>query len=149
MSTGKSATIGIEKRLPTIRAVSGISGIPVAYRSAEVYFLTLSPEYAGRAEALYRRAIALFDQNTDEKISLADLYNRIASCYCYMDRMDDAVALLKKNNAGGKRICVYPDVQEGNLRLLRGEQRGVHLGIVQRCQFHRNRVPGQHLCNHR
>ena len=77
------------------------NSFPVVYRSAEVYFLTLSPEYAGRAEELYRRAIALFDQNTDEKIGLADLYNRIASCYCYMDRTDDAVALLKKNNAGG------------------------------------------------
>lgn len=77
------------------------NSFPVVYRSAEIYFLTLSPEYAGRAEELYRRAIALFDQNIDEKISLADLYNRVASCYCYLDRTDDAVALLKKYNAGG------------------------------------------------
>lgn len=95
------------------------NSFPVAYRSAEVYFLTLSPEYAGRAEELYRRAIALFDQNTDEKISLADLYNRIASCYCYMDRMDDAVALLKKYNAGGMndyRIGLLLSQEEGKAR---------------------------------
>lgn len=74
----------------------------VVYLSAEIYFLSLSPEFAGRAEALYRRAVTLFDQNTDERITLPGIYDRIAYCYCYMDRTADAVALLKKNNAGGK-----------------------------------------------
>lgn len=73
----------------------------VVYLSAEIYFLPLSPEFAGRAEELYRRAVTLFDQNTDERITLPGIYNRIAYCYCYMDRTADAVALLKKNNAGG------------------------------------------------
>ncbi|MGN1015408.1 MAG: helix-turn-helix transcriptional regulator [Faecousia sp.] len=95
----------------------------VVYLSAEIYFLSLSPEFAGRAEALYRRAVTLFDQNTDERITLPGIYDRIAYCYCYMDRTADAVALLKKNNAGGKNdyrigLLLSQDAEKANEALL-------------------------------
>lgn len=73
----------------------------VIYRSANLYFLALSPECAGRAAELYKRAIGLLDQNMDSEIGIVTIQNRIAECYCYMDRTDEAVELLKKNNVGG------------------------------------------------
>ena len=74
----------------------------VVLESADIYFLTLNEkQYAQRAVELYQRAIQLFDQNENDQISLITIQNRIASCYCFMDRMDDAIELLKKNNVEG------------------------------------------------
>lgn len=75
----------------------------VVWESADVYFLTMTGDapYAQRAVELYQRAIQLFDQNENDQISLITIQNRIASCYCFMDRMDDAIELLKKNNVEG------------------------------------------------
>ena len=73
----------------------------VVLESANIYFLTMESKYMTRAVELYRRAITLIDQNTDEKISSMTIQNRIASCYCYMDRIDDGIELLKKNNVDG------------------------------------------------
>lgn len=73
----------------------------VVYRSANLYFLTLNPERMPRAVALYQHALDLLDQNTDPQISRQTIQNHIASCYCYLNRMDDAIAILKQNNADG------------------------------------------------
>jgi len=73
----------------------------VVYRSAELYFLSMEPAHMPRAMELYERAVGLLDQNTEDGINLLTIQNRIATCLCYMDRVDEAVALFKKNNVGG------------------------------------------------
>lgn len=73
----------------------------VVLESAHIYFLTMDPKHAARAAELYKRAIQLIDQNTDEKVNATTLQNQVAACYCYMDRMDEAIEILKKNNVDG------------------------------------------------
>lgn len=76
----------------------------VVYQSATLYFLAMLPrneKAALRAIQLYERAIELFDQNPYEEIGLLTLKNRVASCYCYLDKMDKAIELFKKNNVEG------------------------------------------------
>lgn len=73
----------------------------VVYCSANLYFLTLKKSQMPRAVELYERSLALLDQNEDPEISDLTIQNRIASCYCYLERTEDAVAILKRNNAAG------------------------------------------------
>lgn len=73
----------------------------VARISAQLYFQTMKRENMPRAIELYERALRLIDQNTSRQIGEMTIQNSIAYCYCYMDRMDEAVRLLKKNNLGG------------------------------------------------
>lgn len=73
----------------------------VAYRSAELYFLSMEPKNMPRAAELFEKASGLLDQNTNDWINPLTIQNMIASCYCYMDRMDEAIAIFKKNNVGG------------------------------------------------
>ncbi len=73
----------------------------VIYYSAKVYFLSLDPKYMPRALELYEGALRLIDQNTNNEINAMTIQNSIAYCYCYMDRMDDGIEILKKNNVDG------------------------------------------------
>ena len=73
----------------------------VVYYSAQVYFLSMESKNMPRAVELYEKAIGLIDQNTNHEINAMSIQNCIASCYCYMDRMDDAIEILKKNNVDG------------------------------------------------
>lgn len=73
----------------------------IVYRSAEIYFLSMETKNMPRAKELYERAIELLDQNTNDGINLLTIQNQIASCLCYMDRINEAVALFKKNNVAG------------------------------------------------
>ena len=73
----------------------------VVYYSAQVFFLSMEPKHMPRAVELYEKAIGLIDQNTNNEINATSIQNCIASCYCYMDRMDDAIEILKKNNVDG------------------------------------------------
>ena len=73
----------------------------VVYYSAVLYFLTMKPKNLSRAVELYEKAITLIDQNTDNEINTTVLQNAIASCYCHMERMDEAIEIFKKNNVGG------------------------------------------------
>lgn len=73
----------------------------VVYYSAQLYFLSMEPKNMPRAVELYEKAIGLIDQNTNDEINTTTIQNRIAYCYCYMDRMDDAIGIFKKNNADG------------------------------------------------
>ena len=79
----------------------------VVLYSANVYFLSMEPRYMPRAVELYEKALELIDQNTADGINALTIQNKIASCYCYMDRMDDAIAMFKKNNVGGmNNYCI-------------------------------------------
>lgn len=73
----------------------------VVYQSAAVYFHSMNPELASRAIELYQEAVRLIDQNLYEDVSLEMIENRIALCYCLLEKVDDAINLLKKNNIDG------------------------------------------------
>lgn len=73
----------------------------IALRSAEVYFLTMKPEYMPRAVELYEKAITLVAKNEDAQFYVMTIQERIAYCYSYMDKMDDAITILEKNNLNG------------------------------------------------
>lgn len=75
----------------------------VVYQSAMLYFMctVLEHEKCVRTIELFRCAIALIDQNTNESISVVTLQNNIAGCYCYMGEMDKAIDVLKRNDVGG------------------------------------------------
>lgn len=73
----------------------------VVYHSAEVYFLTMTPDCMARARELYERALPLLNQNMDRTISALTIESRIATCLCYMNRTEEAIAIYKDNNAGG------------------------------------------------
>lgn len=73
----------------------------VVYQSAMAYFNSMDPRYAPRAIQLYREAIRLIDQNPYEDVSLEMIENRIAMCSCFLGKVDDAIALFKKNNIDG------------------------------------------------
>lgn len=73
----------------------------VVLRSAEVYFWTLKPEHMPRAVELYERAMLLSEQNDNAQLSAMSIQNRIASCYTYMDRIEDAIEIWKQNNLNG------------------------------------------------
>lgn len=77
----------------------------VVYQSAAAYFHSMNPELAPRAIELYRDAIRLLHQNPYDDVSLEMIENRIAMCYCYLDRIDNAIALFKKNNIDGQNDC--------------------------------------------
>lgn len=73
----------------------------IIYSAADLYFVTMEPRHMPRAVELFDRAITLIEQNIDEEISSLTIQNRIALCYCYMDRTEEAIELLKKNNISG------------------------------------------------
>lgn len=76
----------------------------VVYQSALLYFMSMISyrgKSASRAIELFERAIVLIDQNSNEKIGVITIQNLIASCYCYLDQMDAAIDVLRKNNIGG------------------------------------------------
>lgn len=73
----------------------------VVFYSAQLYFLTMEAKHMPRAVALYEKALGLMDQNTNPGISAMTIQNRIAYCYAYMDRREDAIKLLKKHNTDG------------------------------------------------
>ncbi len=69
--------------------------------SAQLYFFTMKRECMPRAIELYEKALQLIDQNTSTQIGAVTIQNSIAYCYCYMDRMEEAIHILKKNNLNG------------------------------------------------
>lgn len=75
----------------------------VALAAGDAYFMAMTSDarHARRAVELYRHSIHLFSQNEDPGISLVTIQNRIADCYYFMGRGDDALELLKKNNVEG------------------------------------------------
>lgn len=73
----------------------------VVYYSANLYFLSMKQENMPRAMVLYQKAGELIDQNTDEEINALTIQNKIASCCCYMDRVEEAIAIFRKNNVNG------------------------------------------------
>ena len=76
----------------------------VVYQSATINFVSMQnpiDKTMQRAIALFERALELFDQNTSEEIGELTIKNRIAMCYCYLDKTDKAIELLMKNNIEG------------------------------------------------
>lgn len=73
----------------------------VVYQSGLLYSMMMDREHAPRAQELLRRSCELIDQNPYEEVSLLSIQNQIAMCYAYMNRYDEAIDLLKKNNVDG------------------------------------------------
>ncbi len=73
----------------------------IVLQSALVYFLTLKPEHMPRAVELYEKAITLADQKENGQLYAMSIQNRIAICYTYMDKMEDAVQILNQYNLNG------------------------------------------------
>lgn len=73
----------------------------VIYQSAEIYFLSMKPKHASRAIELYYEALRLIEQNPYDDVNIVVIENRIAVCYCYIDKSEEAIKLLKKNNVNG------------------------------------------------
>ncbi len=77
----------------------------VCHKSAIMY-VTMGVErkeekaYA-RALELFQRSLELISQNTNEKINMWTIRNDIARTYLCLERTDDALTEMKKNNAGG------------------------------------------------
>ncbi len=78
----------------------------VVYHSATIFFLTMDAKNMPRAIELYEKAINLIDQNTDDEITATTIKNSIAACYYRMGQMKEAVAIFKRNNAGGANNAV-------------------------------------------
>lgn len=77
----------------------------VVYRSAKIYRLygwdLRDKKLSKRALELYEHACLLFEQNTDEEISLLEIKRDMADIYFYMDDTEKAIELWKKNNPCG------------------------------------------------
>lgn len=115
----------------------------VVYQSALLYFMS-TIHYRGknpvRAIELFERAIALIDQNTNETIGVMTLQAQIASCYCYLGDMDNAINILKKNNIGGlndAKIGLFlsqnPESAEESLRYLSDALHNAYAHIYEIC----------------
>ena len=94
------ATVEVEKALKKYP-----NAFEVVFKSAIVYSLK---GVERRCQRSYQRALELFErsleliaQNTNEKINEWTIRNHIAQIYLCMKRTDDALELLKKNNADG------------------------------------------------
>lgn len=76
----------------------------VVYECASLYYRSMF-QYRGqnvhRTIELLEKALELIAQNTRETICAVTIQNQIASCYCYLNDMEKAVDVLKKNNVGG------------------------------------------------
>ncbi len=115
----------------------------VVYQSALLYFMSMinyRGKSAHRAIELFQRAIGLIDQNTDEKIGVISIQNEIACCYCYLDEMDKAIDVLKKNNVDGlndSKIGLFlsndPEKAEEALRYLSDALHDYYARIYEIC----------------
>lgn len=77
----------------------------VVCSAAQAYFLMArdSEKAALRCIELVERACMLFDQNTDESITLNYLHSCIATCYIGLKQYDKCIEMLKKLNADGSQ----------------------------------------------
>ncbi|MBO5109665.1 MAG: helix-turn-helix domain-containing protein [Clostridia bacterium] len=76
----------------------------VVFAAAELYFISMTSQnepHATRAIDLYRRALALMDQNENRQLTLERIKNAIASCYYHLGDLDRAIALMQENNVAG------------------------------------------------
>ena len=73
----------------------------IVYQSGVLYYVMMDREHAARALELLGRACELIDQNPYEQVGLLSIQNQMAMCYADMERYDEAVELLKKNNQNG------------------------------------------------
>lgn len=76
----------------------------VVYESAMFYYMFMFQHRGRNAERtieLLEKAIELIDQNTRETVCVITIENQIADCYCYLDNMEKAIEVLKRNNIGG------------------------------------------------
>lgn len=88
----------------------------LCYHAAMSYYVLLTPEASLRAVALFERACALMDQNTDPEVSLISLQRRIAECYATAGRPEEAISLLKKNNLDGMNNALIGSLLAKNCR---------------------------------
>lgn len=74
----------------------------VAYQSAEAYFLTMDPKGMPRACELYRESLRLVSQNPYKHVSAETIENRMAHCYWYLGKTEEALAIFEKLNVTGE-----------------------------------------------
>ncbi len=76
----------------------------VLYHSAQTYFLmSQDAASAKRCIELLERAIALFDHNPYENVTLYELQQSIATCHIGLKQYDRAIELFKTLNANGSQ----------------------------------------------
>lgn len=86
----------------------------IVYQSALLYYVILNEEAEYRAIALFRKALTLLDQNTDDTISEISIQNRIAECHLYLGKYDEAIELLKKINFDGLNNGIIGNILASN-----------------------------------
>lgn len=87
----------------------------IVYQSAMIYYVMLEERPARRALELFERACGLIEQNTDERISLILLQNRIAETYLILGKYDEALRRFQQNNHGGLNNAVIGNTLAANL----------------------------------
>ena len=77
----------------------------IVFQGAQTYMLMMRKEerFALRCIELLERACVLFEQNSDEEVTLNSIHQAIASCYIGLKQYDKTVELLKKLNADGSQ----------------------------------------------
>lgn len=77
----------------------------VLYHSVQTYFLMASSDEnaAKRCIALLERAIALFDHNPYENVTLYELQEAVATCHIGLKQYDRAIELLETLNTNGSQ----------------------------------------------
>ena len=75
----------------------------VVFMSAQFYYLQgwQNEKAARRCIELFERACLLFEQNTNENVTLTSIKEAIATCYIGLKQYDTTIELLKKLNEGG------------------------------------------------
>lgn len=73
----------------------------IAFNSADLYYVALSPDKSSKAIELYKEALRLISENPYDDINSVVIENRMAMCYSYLSKPEKAVELLKKNNVDG------------------------------------------------
>lgn len=123
----------------------------VVLSSAELYYMTLKSRYMPRAIELFEKAIQLSGQLENREITVMQIQNSIAYCYLVMEKTEEAVRILKKNNVQnmnshniGMVLSRYADTAEESLEYLASTLNDAYNRLINTCvgfanayRFHR------------
>ena len=112
----------------------------IVLNCAEFYYLTLESQYMPRAIELFEKAIRLVNQCENPEITVMKIQNGIAYCYLVMDKTDEAVRILKKNNVYdmnnhniGLVLSRHADTAEVSLEYLAATLNDSHSRLINTC----------------